>query len=149
MEKLSKEKLHAFCTALATTGLVRKACEAVGISMTTAFKWRKGIPQFAEMWDEATEVSTALAEDEAWRRAVDGFDKPVFHKGEFVDNVRCYSDPLLMTLLKARKPDTYRENSRLELSGRVELSSMTDDELMAELAALTHPTRNDDECDLV
>lgn len=150
MEKLSKEKLTAFCAALASTGMVRKACDAVGISMQTAFRWRKDIPQFADMWDEASNVGTTLAEDEAWRRAVDGVDKPVYYKGERIDTIKEHSDTLLVTILRARKPDVYRDNSRLELAGKLELSSMTDDDLRAELAALTHPDKRDDhDCDLV
>jgi len=149
MEKLSMEKLVAFCAALATTGRVGRACVAVGISMQTAFTWKKEIPHFSEMWDDAEKIGTSLAEDEAWRRAVDGVEKPVFYKGQRVSTVLEYSDTLLINILRARKPDVYRDNSRVELHGRIELSHMTDDDLIAELATFTHPERTDDASDLV
>lgn len=51
--------------------------------------------------------------------------------------VRKYSDTLAIFLLKAHDPEKYRENSKLELSGHLSTSSMSEDEIRAELAALT------------
>lgn len=50
--------------------------------------------------------------------------------------VRKYSDALMALLLKAHKPDKYRENSKVELAGRLALNDMSEDEIRAELAAL-------------
>ena len=47
---------------------------------------------------------------EARRRAVKGTDKPVFQRGEQVGTIREYSDTLLMFLLKANKPEKFRDN---------------------------------------
>lgn len=76
---------------------------------------------------------TAL-EDEARRRAFEGFDKPIVHQGVITDTVKEYSDTLAIFLLKAHFPEKYRERSSVDLT--VATLDMTDDELRAELAAL-------------
>lgn len=77
------EKAVAFCAALAETCNIGKACKAVGMGRTTAYEWRDSDEAFAEMWDKAMKVGVSVLEDEATRRAHEGVDKPVVHKGEF------------------------------------------------------------------
>lgn len=48
-------------------------------------------------------------EREAWRRAVEGWEEPVYPKGQLVGTVRLYSDTLLALLLRAARPKRYRE----------------------------------------
>ena len=55
-----------------------------------------------------------------------------------VASVRKYSDTLAIFLLKAHNPDKYRENSKVELTGHLATSNMTEGEILAELAALTN-----------
>lgn len=134
--KMTPEKLTAFCAALAETCQVRKACDAVGISRQTAYKWREDMPEFAKAWDRAMKVGVSALEDEAHRRAFEGYDEPVFHQGEVCGAIRKASDTLAIFLLKAHAPDKYRENSKVELAGQLALTNMSDDEIRAELAAL-------------
>jgi hypothetical protein len=47
-------------------------------------------------------------EDEAVRRAYEGWLKPVFYQGRQCGAVRRYSDKLLMFLLKGWRPERYR-----------------------------------------
>lgn len=168
--KLTPEKLTAFCAALAETCNVGKACAAVGVSRYTAYKWRKGMPDFEAAWDEAMKAGLLALEDEAHRRAFEGVDKPLTHQGQFtylrdfgaIDpetgqpypphmapvlrdtnghprfaTMKEYSDTLAIFLLKAHNPEKYRENSKVEITGHLAVSEMTDDEIRAELAALT------------
>jgi hypothetical protein len=135
--KLTPEKLTAFCAALAETCNVGKACAAVGISRMTAYTWRNEMPDFAEAWERAMKAGLLGLEDEAHRRAFEGVDEPVFYKGDECGTVRKYSDTLTIFLLKAHDPDKYRENSKVELSGSLALNTMSDEEIRAELAALT------------
>lgn len=115
--KLTPEKLTAFCAALAETGIVAKACKAVDISRQQAYKWRQSMPEFAKAWDDALEIGITALEDEAHRRAFEGTDEPVFHQGAMCGSMRRYSDTLAIFLLKAHRPDKYRENTRMELTG--------------------------------
>ena len=59
----------------------------------------------------------AYAEDELHRRAVDGYEKPVFQGGYEVGRIRQFSDSLLALLLKANKPDKYADRQQVEHKG--------------------------------
>lgn len=131
------EKEIAFLAALAATCNVSKACTAAGVGRMTVYEWRKEYPDFAERWDEAMRIGAEALEDEAKRRAFDGVDEPVFFQGVATDTVRKYSDTLAIFLLKGAMPEKYRENSKIELSGHLAVNDMSDDEIRAELAALT------------
>lgn len=58
------------------------------------------------------------AEGEMYRRAVHGTTKPVYQGGQKVGAIKEYSDTLLIFMLKAHKPDMYRETVRSELTGK-------------------------------
>ena len=52
------------------------------------------------------------------RRASEGTLKPVFYQGKMCGEIREYSDTLLIFLLKARRPETYRERSDINSTVR-------------------------------
>ena len=54
-------------------------------------------------------MKTPLLEDECLRRARDGVKVPRFHNGKISGYVRRSSDALLIFLLKARRPEKYRD----------------------------------------
>lgn len=83
----------------------------------TAYGWRKDDPAFAKAWDEAKAIGLEALEDEALRRAFEGYDKPIVHMGIITDTVKEYSDTLAIFLLKGGKPEKYRDNVRQEISG--------------------------------
>lgn len=115
------EKRNAFLAALREhVGNVSKACEAVAIGRMTAYDWRAADVEFAGEWDEVVEASTEALEQEVYRRAHEGVNEPVFYQGEQCGSVRKYSDTLAMFVLKARRPEKYRENIRQEVSGSIE-----------------------------
>jgi hypothetical protein len=99
------------------------ACTASSVPRRTAYQWRSDVPEFAAAWEEALDEAADRMEREAFRRAVEGVEKPVFGSmgqglgsGE-VGRVREYSDTLLIFLLKAAKPEKYRERSEARMSG--------------------------------
>lgn len=107
------EKRNDFLTSLATTGNVRKAAEACGVSTRLAYIHRSNDAEFAQAWQDAlTEAIETVLEPEALRRAVEGTDKAVYHNGEVVGYEKQYSDTLLIFLLKAARPEKYRETAR-------------------------------------
>jgi Homeodomain-like domain len=89
-----------------TLAHVRKV---LGINRVTVYRWRQVDPSFAVAYTDAMEAGTDLIEDEARRRAVDGYDRPVFQGGKLVGVVRVYSDELAAMLLRGRRPEIYRE----------------------------------------
>jgi len=108
------EKKAKFLAALRETGgNVGRACVTAGLVRRSVYDWREADAAFAVEWDEAVEFGTEELEEEARRRAFAGVDEPVFYKGDECGYVRKYSDTLLIFLLKARKPDKYRENVKI------------------------------------
>jgi hypothetical protein len=88
------------------------------------YQLRREDKEFAAEWDRALELAVGMFEDEAARRAVHGIDKPVFYQGEQCGVIREYSDTLLTVLLKAHKPDMYRERISTEFTGDVGPTTM-------------------------
>jgi|SRR5262245_24976732 len=137
--RLTPQKKAAFLTALAACGNVRQAARTIHAAPDTVYAHRKTDPAFAEAWEQALHAAMDIVlEPEAIRRAVQGVERAVFHRGEQVGVQREYSDTLLIFLLKGWKPDRYKERSEVFHRNAVELlrkleriGQMSPDELQA------------------
>ena len=119
--KLTRERQERFLKALADTGIVSVAVEIAGTSRTRVYELRKHNPGFAAAWEDAEERAADALEAEAWRRAVAGNPEPLVSAGKVVrDNdgqpiaIRRYSDALMIALLKARRPDRFKDRAVVE-----------------------------------
>lgn len=92
---------ETFLEALAATSLVGEACNIAGISRSYACKQRRNDSEFDEKWTEVLDRSTDALEAVAVKRAAEG------------------SDQLMIFLLKARRPEVYRENINVNHSGEI------------------------------
>jgi hypothetical protein len=131
-----QKKADAFLDGLRSGLSVSGAASAAGIPRRTVYTWRDTDDAFADEWDKALEEGTDLMEDEALRRAVTGTDKPVFHAGQQCGKIREYSDTLMIFMLKARRPEKYRERVDVKSKADVNLTafeSMSVDELREEV----------------
>lgn len=114
-----------FLSAFAECGNISLAARTVAVSNKQVKRWRKNDQAFKRLYAEAEEYSIAMLEQEARRRAFNGVKKRVLYKGEPVmvsedpndpDSELVplfevsYSDDLMKLLLKAHKPEKYREN---------------------------------------
>jgi len=86
------------------------ACERVGINRNELYKAIEKDPKLREAINRAQDNGGDSLEDEAYRRAVEGWDEPVFNRGVLVGYVRKYSDKLLALMLEGAKPEKYRAN---------------------------------------
>lgn len=120
-----------FIEVLERTGNVVFACKQAHITRSVAYAARSRSEKFATEWDEAIEIAVAQLEEEARRRAAEGVQEPVFFQGSVSGYVTRYSDSLLMFLLKAHAPEKYRERSQVEHAGKVDVRTLSDDELRA------------------
>jgi len=100
---------------LATTAQKQISCQRAGISYDTLLAHRKKDVQFKAAEERAIEIFVDNLEVEATRRAVEGVAKPIYHKGQLVGTEQVYSDPLLMMLLKSKRPDKFRESHKVEV----------------------------------
>jgi hypothetical protein len=88
-----------FLEKLRECGNVRLSCEAAGLPRRTVYNWREKWSTFRDGWDIALEDACDTLEAEAWERAKES------------------SDRLLMFLLKAHRPDKYKDRAAIEHSG--------------------------------
>lgn len=119
-QERAKQK-EKFLDTFARFGIVLMAAKAAGVSRQTPYDWYDADPVFRAGWISAKESATDLMEAEAFRRGIQGVERPVFgsRPGEGtveVGAIREYSDRLLEMMLKANRPDKYRE--RHEITGK-------------------------------
>jgi hypothetical protein len=96
---------------------ITAAADRAGVNRKTAYVARDLDDEFRGAWEDAFEQGTDLIEQEAWRRAVDGVDEPVYQGGKLVGVVRKYSDTVMLKLMAARRPDVYRERREIHHTG--------------------------------
>ena len=98
-----------FLDALTDGNSVTGASNIAGVHPTLVHRKRREDEVFRNAWNEVCEVRTRLLEQEAQRRAYHGTLRPVYQKGECVGHIREFSDTLMIFLLKARRPEKYRD----------------------------------------
>jgi len=107
-----REKLQAaFLTAFRESCTVTQAAKTAGVGRRTHYDWLTADPSYQTQFEDLEEAVTETLEREAMRRASEGTLKPVFYQGKPCGDIREYSDTLMIFLLKARRPETYRERS--------------------------------------
>lgn len=93
-----------------------KACSAAEITTRTLWNWRHGDDEdFKKAFEVARKLGIEAAEEEAWRRAVEGCEEPVFQGGIEVGKKTVFSDTMMIFMLKGADPAKYRE--RFEHTG--------------------------------
>ncbi len=100
-----------FVTDLATSGNVREVCARIGLSRTSAYKFREQPHNaaFARAWDAALDRYMADLADEAADRVAAGATRPVTYKGAVVGEQVVINNRLLTALLLYRsRPQTRR-----------------------------------------
>ena len=90
---------NAFLAALEQTANISLACRAANITRSTAYIFREQSPEFAAQWAAAIETGIDLLEAAARSRAMAGSDK------------------LLMFLLKAYRPEKFRDSTTVKRTG--------------------------------
>lgn len=117
LQHLKKEFLDEF----RQHGNVSAAARTAGIDRSTVYRWQESDETFLGEYRVAEIEATEHLEHAAYQRAVEGVEHstPIIYKGSTVATIEeiKYSDTLLIFLLKARAPEKYRENSRIEHTG--------------------------------
>ena len=106
-----------FIETLRRTANVSQAARAADIDRAVAYRARTRSPTFAATWAEAIEEAVDTLHAIAWQRAADGWLEPVFQGGREVGVIRRFDNNLLTTLLKAHRPEMFRDNYRVEHAG--------------------------------
>lgn len=101
----------AYCTL--TSG-----CKAANVAPETVYRWREMDDGFVIRENQLRMELADRLEQEAIRRAFEGWDRPIYQRGELVGHERVYSDSLMKLMLTAARPEKFREN--INVSGQVE-----------------------------
>jgi hypothetical protein len=109
--KFTPQCRDQFLETLAQTCNITESAHAVGVTRQTAYHRRRADAAFRQGWDQAIDSAVDALEAEARRRAIDGIEEPHFYRGEICGTVRKYSDQLLMFLLKAHRPEKFRDRA--------------------------------------
>ena len=120
---MSQRKKQKFLEAYARLGNASAAAEETGINRRSHTRWLES-KAYRKQFEEAEDQATEVLEREALRRAVDGRDEPVYFNGVQVGTVKKYSDVLLIFLLKAKRPDVYRERYDARIQASMNVQSM-------------------------
>lgn len=138
----------AFLEAFANGGVLRTAAKVAGVARQTIYDWKNNDPAFAARYELAEADANDVLRGEAWRRAVTGWDEPVFQGGDQVGTVRKFDAGLLKFIMQARMPE-YRDkldvtsNSETLGAAHVNIAQIINDPEAASLACdlLTHVGR--------
>jgi hypothetical protein len=124
MRKLTQKQKEVFIEALRHEPNVSAAAAAASASRDVFYRLRADDVAFAALWDDALTEGADRLESVVWGRAVDGWEEPVYGRvakdrdGQ-IGTVRKYDSSLAALLLKAHKPEKYRERQDVNLSGNV------------------------------
>jgi len=112
LKRLSNNQ-KAFLFQYARIGTVTHAAEAAGVGRRQHYDWLKDA-DYAAAFEQANREACDVLEQEARRRATEGWDEPVFHEGGQCGVKRKFSDTLLIFLMKGAMPEKYRDNVSIE-----------------------------------
>ena len=106
------------------TANVRAACMSAGVDRSTVYYWQEVDTEFSLKFNIASEEANDVIRAELFRRAVQGYEKPVVSMGKMVYHdgkpltERVYSDSLLSLLAKSRMPE-FRDKQSMDLNATV------------------------------
>src|ERR1041385_7945785 len=122
---------RAFLAAFAVHGVITTAAEAIDHDRDIHYRWLDEDPTYEERFEAAKEAFADQLEAEARRRAVEGVKDYVVSAGRlvYVDDPenpgtpiplvrQVYSDTLLLAMLKAHRPDKYKDRASHEITGK-------------------------------
>jgi len=98
-----------FLEVFRSTCNVRLSADAAGIDRDTAYRRRQRDPEFARLWAQAEQDGIDVLEAQARARALS------------------QSDTLLIFLLKAHRPEVYRERVDIRLDMKIEAQRIARD----------------------
>lgn len=111
----------AFLAAFEVGGNLTESAEAAGVTRAAHYWWLSdesaNKDDYAKAFEIAEQKSIDALEREARKRALEGWEEPVFFKGMQVAVVIKKSDRMLELLLQGKRPDVYSKR-KYELTGK-------------------------------
>lgn len=124
-EKGRRDKaFEVFLRAYQKTGRKQDSALLAGVSCRTIQKWREEFPEFEERFQIAHEHWRDILKAEVFRRAVEGWEEPVFQKGKCVGYVRKFDSNLLMFAMK-QADASYKERQETNVNVATQINNTT------------------------
>lgn len=111
-----EEAKTAYLEALPKYFTITAALTSAGVSYKVLLNWRESDPEFLMREKNARDELADAIEGEAIRRAFKGVKTPVYQGGLLAGYIQVYSDQLLTLMLKAMRPEKYRERSEVTVT---------------------------------
>ena len=108
--KFRHPQKRAFLRAFAETGRTTTAAEIAKVHRDSHYYWMRSDENYAAAFEQARQMAGDKAEDEVYRRGIEGFDHPIIYEGKITGSYKAYSDNLAMFFLKGLRPERYRDN---------------------------------------
>jgi hypothetical protein len=108
---LQNRRQRAFLAGFIVGKGLKRAAELAGLSRWCHYQWMRADALYRERFKLARRILIDDAEGEAYRRAVNGVDVPIVHRGKVTGAAKSRSDQLLMFVLKAMRPEIYRDGA--------------------------------------
>jgi hypothetical protein len=81
-------------------GALAKPARKAGLYYDLHYYWLRTDQSYATAFEVARQIAGDKAEDEVYRRGIEGFDHPVIYEGKITTTYKAYSDNLVMFFLK-------------------------------------------------
>jgi len=107
---------RAYLAALGKRGTQSAGLAAARVGRETLWRWREHSDAFVQAEAAARETLADQLEQEAIRRAYHGVQRPVYQQGQLVGYVTDFSDAVLMMLLKAARPEKFRDKADVQVA---------------------------------
>lgn len=135
--KRRQEAQEAFLTAYAETGIITFAAVAANVARQTVYEWQEHDETFSLRFHEAEAIANDCIRSEIHRRAVTGWEEPVYQLAKYAGTVRKFSDTLLIFEAKRRMPE-YRD--KVDVKATIQGSVTHDINLAEDAEAASHVT---------
>ncbi len=111
---ITPKEREIYLSTLKATGLHTKSALAAGRAPNTFRALIDLDPVFQEQAETCIEDFRDSLEKEAYRRAHDGVERPVFQGGQLVGHTRDYSDRLMELLLKGNRRHKFGDSVKVD-----------------------------------
>jgi hypothetical protein len=107
----------AFLRVFPHHGTISTTCVALSLKPQRVGGWVSRDKNFAAAFEEAKILTADILERTAYRLARDGYQRPVYQRGVCVGYEPVISPPVILAMLKALRPEKFREQRVVEHSG--------------------------------
>lgn len=120
-QQITHPDKRAFLSAFSYCGRIRRAALEARVNWRMHYHWLKDAV-YAAAFEQAKELAADFLEDEAVRRATEGVQRAIYHKGDKIGEETIYSDTLLIFMLKAMRPERFRDNTHVKVEQDIQVN---------------------------